>query len=82
MDLMRAAACGLRIANWSHAALAEHLGRVHRVRVRRSAVGRFCRRHGIRPYRPTYRHLRADPVKQAAASADLAGLKKKRPAAA
>jgi len=72
------AACGLKFANWTHEALAEHLGTVHRIRVRRSAVGRFCRRHGIRPYRPTYRHLRADPVKQSEASADLAGLKKGR----
>ena len=28
---------------------------------------RFCRQHDIRPYRPTYRHLRGDPVKQAEA---------------
>jgi len=54
------AGCGLRIANWSHEALAAHLGRARGIKVRRSAVGRFCRRHGIRPYRPTYRHLRAD----------------------
>jgi hypothetical protein len=37
----------------------------------------FCSRHGIRPYRPTYRFLRGDPVKQAAAREDLAALKKK-----
>jgi transposase len=36
---------------------------------------RFCRRHGIRPYRPTYRHLRGDPVKQAQAAEELADLR-------
>jgi transposase len=75
------AGCGLKIANWTHAALAAHLGRARGIRVRRSAVGRFCRRHGIRPYRPTYRHLRADPVKQAQSRQDLAGLKKGAPRA-
>ncbi len=39
---------------------------------------RFCRKAGIRPYRPTYRYLRGDPDKQAKAKEDLAGLKKKR----
>jgi hypothetical protein len=34
----------------------------------------FCRRHGVRPYRPTYRYLRGDPERQAAARAELAGL--------
>jgi transposase len=36
---------------------------------------RFCPQHGIRPYRPTYRHLRGDPVKQAEAAEDVAELK-------
>jgi len=35
-------------------------------------------RDDIRPYRPTYRFLRGDPAKQAAAREDLAALKKKR----
>ncbi len=38
----------------------------------------FCSRHDIRPYRPTHRFLRGDPLKQAAAREDLAALKKKR----
>ncbi len=43
-----------------------------------SAVQRFCRRQGIRPYRPTYRFLRGDPVKPAEAAEELASLEKKR----
>jgi hypothetical protein len=39
---------------------------------------RFCKKIGVRPYRPTYRFLRADPVKQEAAKEDLADLKKRR----
>ncbi len=38
---------------------------------------RFCRKHGIRPYRPTYRILRGDPVKQAEARVELAELRGK-----
>jgi hypothetical protein len=38
----------------------------------------FCHKHGIRPYRPTYRFLRGDKARQAAAREDLAALKKKR----
>lgn len=72
------AACGAAFANWTHEALAAHLGRVHGVEVKKSAMQVYCRRHEIRPYRPTYRHLRGDPAKQAAASGDLAALKKGR----
>jgi transposase len=76
------AACGVRsIANWTHEALAAHLGRVHGIRVKRSAMHAFCRRHGIRPYRPTYRYLRGDATKQATAARELAELKKGRRAA-
>lgn len=71
-------ACGLDRANWTHEELAAHLGRVHGVRVRKSAVHEFCRRHGIRPYRPSYRFLRGDPDKQARAAAELAALKRGR----
>ena len=39
-------------------------------------VAKFCAKIGIRPYRPTYRYLRGDPAKQAAAAEDLDGLKK------
>ena len=70
------AACGLDRANWTHEELAAHLGRVHGVRVKKSAVHAFCRRHGIRPYRPSYRFLRGDPEKQAKGAAELAALKK------
>jgi transposase len=65
-------------ANWTYAELAEHLYQAKGVRVRKSALQVFCHKHGIRPYRPTYRFLRGDPVKQAAARDDLAALKKKR----
>lgn len=68
---------GLDRANWTHAELAEHLFRTHGIRASRSAMQRFCRKLGIRVYRPTYRFLRGDPVKQAEAREDLAALKKK-----
>jgi transposase len=72
------AAQGLDRANWTYAELAEYLYQAKGVRVRKSALQVFCHKHGIRPYRPTYRFLRGDPVKQAAARDDLAALKKKR----
>ena len=55
--------------------MAEHLFRTHGIRVGKSAMQVFCRKHEIRPYRPTYRFLRGDPEKQAQAREDLAGLK-------
>lgn len=67
---------GLDRANWTHAELAEHLYRTHGVRVGKSAMQAFCRKHGIRPYRPTYRFLRGDPQRQAEARGDLAELKR------
>jgi transposase len=66
---------GLDRANWTHAELADHLRKTHGLTASRSAMQRFCRQHGIRPYRPTYRHLRGDPVKQAEASEELADLR-------
>ena len=72
------AACGVKFANWSHQTLAEHVGKALGIRLRRSAMGAFCRRHDIRLYRPSYRYLRGDPAKQAAAEAELDDLKKKR----
>jgi transposase len=69
---------GLDRANWTYAELAGHLYKAKGLRVRKSALQVFCHKHDIRPYRPTYRFLRGDPVKQAAAREDLAGLKKKR----
>jgi transposase len=72
------AACGLDRANWTYAELADHLLKAKGVRASRSAVLRFCKKLGVRTYRPTYRFLRGDPAKQAAAGDDLSGLKKSR----
>jgi transposase len=69
---------GLDRANWTYAELADHLAKAKGIRVQKSAMQVFCHKHEIRPYRPTYRFLRGDPVKQAAAREDLADLKKKR----
>jgi transposase len=69
------AAQGLDRANWTHAELADHLRKTYGITASRSAMQRFCRQHGIRPYRPTYRHLRGDPVKQAQAAEELAELR-------
>ena len=72
------AACGLDRANWTHEALAEHLFKTHGLKVSRAAMGRCCRKLGIRLYRPTYRHLRGDPEAQTQARAEQEELKKKR----
>lgn len=69
---------GLDRANWTHAELADHLLKAKGIRTSRPAVGRFCRKLGIRLYRPSYRFLRGNPEKQAQAQEDLAALKKKR----
>ena len=69
---------GLDRANGTHEELADHLHKAKGIRTSRSAVQRFCSRIGIRLYRPTYRYLRGDPVKQAKAKEELAGLKKRR----
>jgi transposase len=72
---------GLDRANWTHAELADHLRKARGVQTSRSAVQRFCAKIGIRLYRPTYRYLRGDPLKQARAKEDLADLGKgRRPA--
>ena len=70
---------GLDRANWTHAELADHLLKTEGIRASRSAMQRFCSKIGIRVYRPTYRFLRGDPVKQATARDELATLKKGRP---
>jgi transposase len=67
---------GLDRANWTHEELADHLKKTHGIQTSRSAMHRFCKKVGIRPYRPTYRYLRGDKDKQAQAKEDLAGLKK------
>jgi transposase len=67
---------GLDRANWTYAELADHLYQTHGIRVGKSALQAFGAKHGIRPYRPTYRFLRGDPVKQANARDEIAELKK------
>jgi transposase len=69
---------GLDRANWTHEELADHLLKAKGIRTSRSAVQRFCAKIDIRLYRPTYRHLRGDPPKQARAQEDLADLGKGR----
>src|SRR3954452_2649641 len=69
---------GLDRANWTYAELADHLYKTRGVRVRKSALQAFGARHGIRPYRPTYRYLRGDAGNQAKARGELADLKKGR----
>jgi transposase len=71
------AAQGLDRAGWTHAELADHLLKARGIRASRAAVGRFCLKVGIRPYRPTYRYLRGNPAKQEQAREDIAALKKK-----
>jgi transposase len=68
---------GLDRANWTHEELADHLKKTKGIQTSRSAVQRFCRKIGIRLYRPTYRYLRGNPDKQAQAKEDIAALKKK-----
>lgn len=77
------AGCDLNRANWTYAELAHHLYQTHGIQVGETAMRTFCHRHGIRPYRPSYKFLRGDPQRQAQAREELEGLKKKpRPASA
>jgi transposase len=69
---------GLDRANWTHEELADHLLKAKGIRTSRSAVQRFCVKIDIRLYRPTYRYLRGDPVKQARAKEELSDLGKAR----
>lgn len=75
------AACGLDRANWTYPELADHLYKTKGIRAGTSAMQAFGRKHGIRPYRPTYRFLRGDPAKQATARDELAALKRGPPPA-
>jgi len=70
---------GLDRANWTYPELADHLLKTRGIRVGKSAMQAFGARHGIRPYRPTYKFLRGDPAKQQKAREDIADLKKGRP---
>jgi len=67
---------GLDRANWTYPDLADHLFKTRGIRVGKSARQAFGAKHGIRPYRPTYRFLRGGPVKQAKAREEIAELKK------
>ena len=69
--------CGLNRANWTYEELADYLYKQEGIWVSTSTMRNFCRWHQIRPYRPTYRFLRADPAKKQAAKAEIAALKKK-----
>ena len=69
---------GLGRANWTHEELADHLLKAKGIRTSRPAVGRFCRKLGIRLYRPSYHYERGNPPKQAQARQDIAAPKKKR----
>lgn len=69
---------GLDRANWTYPELADHLLKTRGVRVGKSALQVFGAKHGVRPYRPTYRFLRGDPVGQAKAREEIADLKKGR----
>jgi transposase len=70
------AGCGLDRANWTYAELAAHLYRMKGLAVSESTMRTYCTKHGVRPYRPTYRYLKAAPARQAAAQQDLQTFKK------
>jgi len=70
------AGCGLDRANWTYAELATYLYQTKGITVSESTMRLFCQRHQVRPYRPTYRYLKADPGQQEKAREDLRGLKK------
>ena len=72
------ASVGLDRANWTYEEIAGHLRKAKAVKTSRSAVQRYCKKIGVRPYRPTYRYLRGNPAKQEKAKAELAELKKTR----
>jgi transposase len=71
---------GLDRAHGTHEELADHVYKTHGIATSRSAMQRFCRKSGIRVYRPTYRYRRGKPEKQEAAKQDIAALKEKAPA--
>jgi transposase len=73
--------CGLDRAHWTYGELAAHLSRTHGLAVSTSTMQAFCTKHGVRPYRPTYRDLKGHPAKQDAARQELEAFKKKPPPA-
>ena len=72
------AGCGLDRANWTYAALATYLYQTKGLAVSATTMRMFCQRHGVRPYRPAYRYLKAAPEEQARAAQDLQAFKKSR----
>jgi transposase len=70
------AGCGLDRANWTYEELATYLYRRKGLTVSATTMRTFCQRHSIRPDRPTYQYLKADPEQQARAGQDLLRLKK------
>jgi len=71
------ASCSLQRANWTYGELVTYLYQQTGIMTSETAMREFCHRHQIRPYRPTYRYLRGDPQRQAAAQVELTELKKK-----
>jgi transposase len=65
--------CGLDRANWTYAELADYLYKDSGMWVSESTMRDCCSRHQIRPYRPTYRFLRANPDKKQCAKTEIAG---------
>jgi transposase len=70
------AGCGLDRAHWTYAELTAHLYRMKGLAVSESTLRTSCTKHGVRPYRPTYRYLKADSARHAAAQQDLQAFKK------
>ena len=72
------AGCGLDRANWTYEELVTYLYQRHGLAVSATTMRAFCHRHGVRPYRPSYQYLKADPRQQAQAAQQLQTLKKSR----
>ena len=51
--------------------MATHFYRLRGLAVSEKTIRMFWRTSGVRLYRPTYRPLKADPARQAAAQQDL-----------
>ncbi len=60
------------------AELAAYLYRMHGIAVSERTMRLCCRKHGVRPSRPTSRYLKADPAQQTAAQRDLQAFKPRR----
>jgi transposase len=72
------AGCGLDRANWTSEELAIYLYQVKGLTVSATTMRTFCQPHGVRPYRPTYQYLKANPAQQEIARHDLQALNKSR----